>query len=496
MKKLLIIVSCILLTTACQQNDEEYTLAENSQTAELSALDHFSLLLSKAVASNSELRTFLKKEALEMIDNDYDVFYPLAKNKIVTEVKTFRNILEQYDSNKELDELERELPLLTVMIPELPSGYNAETWNCTEEVPHITPRLGNKCVIPYYKDGMTDFEFDANLIPGFPVLVVKNNERIVRNTGATRTPNASTLNSEYSFVDAAFDRSCNTPPQALTRTTISGRADLETAYRAMGATSEKWQRDNIYYGLTPTNTEGPLKRNYAERIEAIRFTEQAYTKMCDQNDPDYVRDPLNEHVCFSKDPNHVAPPSIESMWQDGRFEFKIDITINNQAGLGTNITKYFSVRPQEIYDLIVENYKNNIAHCFWVKGVIPRTYYPNINLVTWDLEQNSFSWKITVAEVDDQETYTTQETVSSEFATNFSVNTQGGTDKVKVGLNFGMSTKSTKQTQFTRVTYKNSDDLGTLEANFSDPILLNSSNELYFIKNPMVELALVPAKLY
>lgn len=199
---------------------------------------------------------------------------------------------------------------------------------------------------------------------------------------------------------------------------------------------------------------------------------------------------------FSKDPNHVAPPSIESMWQDGRFEFKIDITINNQAGLGTNITKYFSVRPQEIYDLIVENYKNNIAHCFWVKGVIPRTYYPNINLVTWDLEQNSFSWKITVAEVDDQETYTTQETVSSEFATNFSVNTQGGTDKVKVGLNFGMSTKSTKQTQFTRVTYKNSDDLGTLEANFSDPILLNSSNELYFIKNPMVELALVPAKLY
>ena len=62
--------------------------------------------------------------------------------------------------------------------------------------------------------------------------------------------------------------------------------------------------------------------------------------------------------------------------------------------------------------------------------------------MTWDLEQNSFSWKITVAEVDDQETYTTQETVSSEFATNFSVNTQGGTDKVKVGLNFGMSTKA------------------------------------------------------
>ena len=38
MKKLLIIVSCILLATACQQNDEEYV----TQTTELSALDKFS----------------------------------------------------------------------------------------------------------------------------------------------------------------------------------------------------------------------------------------------------------------------------------------------------------------------------------------------------------------------------------------------------------------------------------------------------------------------
>lgn len=493
MKKLLIIISCILLATACQQNDEEYTLSESTQTTDLSALDHFSLLLSKAIASNSELRTFLKKEALEMIDNDYDVFYPIAKNKIVTEGKTFRSILEQYDINEELDELEQELPLLTIMIPELPSGYNAETWNSTEEVPHITPGLCDRYVIPYYKDGMTDFEFDANLIPGFPVLVVKNNERIVRNTVATRATNTSTLNSEYSFVDAAFDKSSNKAPQALTRATISGRADLETAYKVMGSTSSKWQRDNIYYGLTPQITEGPLKRNYAERIEAIRFSEQAFIKMCDQDDPRYDTSFFGLHACAKEHPL----PDATKLWQDGRFEFKIDITINNQAGLGTNITKYFSVKPSEIYDIVLESKRiGKTVHHYKAIGVLPKTYYPNINLVTWDLEQNSFSWKLTVAEVDDQETYTTQETVSSEFATNFSVNTQGGTEKVKVGLNFGISTKSTKQAQFTRVTYKNSDDLGTLEANFSDPILLNSSNELYFIKNPMVELALVPVKLY
>lgn len=489
MRKLLIIISSIIFATACQQNDEDSYPLSSTETF---PLEIFSKLLSKAITNSNDLRTFIKKEALEMLDNDYDIFYPIAKNKIVTENKTFRDILKQYDNNNELDELEQKLPLLTILIPELPSGYSANTWDCSEEIPYVVPRIVKNGSISYYQDGMVDINIDANYIPGFPVLVVKNNERIVRNTSVTRATGAPALNSEYLFVDAAFDRSSNPHSLTLTRSTASRKKVLETAYETMGVTSEKWQRDNIYYGLTPNIIEGSLKRNFAEVIECIRFTEQAFTKMCDQNDPTYNRNFFGKHLCPPKKEHEF--PNTASLWQDGRFEFKIDITINNQAGLGTNITKYFSVSPYEIFDIKLENNRSAFGHKYIARGVSPKEFYPNITLVTWDLEQNSFSWRISVFEVDDQETYTTQETITSEFASNFGLSVGG--DNKKVGLNFGASGKVTKQTQFTRVTYKNSDDLGTLEANFSDPIFLNSYHELYRIKNPMVELALVPDKQY
>lgn len=487
MRKLLIIISYIIFATACQQNDEE---SYPVRSTEPSHLESFSKLLSKAISNSYDLRTFIKEEALGMVDNDYDVFYPIAKNKIVAGEKTFRDILKQFDTSNELDELEQKLPLLTIFVPELPSGYDANTWNCSDEIPHVVSRIVKNGLMSYYRDGMVDMEIDANYIPGFPVLVVKNNERIIKTNSITRSANSLTLNSEYSFIDITFNKSRNVLPKIQARASISGRADLETAYREMGTTTEKWQRDNIYYGLTPNTTEGPLKRNYVERIEKIRFSEQAFIKMCDQDDPRYDTSYFGLHACAKEHPL----PDATKLWQDGRFEFKIDITINNQAGLGTNIIKYFSVKPSEIYDIVLESKRIKKVHHYRAIGVSSKTYYPNINLVTWDLEQNSFSWKISVSEVDDQETYTTQETISSEFATNFGL-TVGG-EKKKVGLNFGTSAKVSKQSQFTRVTYKNSDDLGTLEANFADPILLNSSNELYFIKNPMVELALVPIKLY
>ena len=61
----------------------------------LSDFDTFSKILSKAVSNNSDLRAFIKEEALKMTDNDYDVFYPLVKNKKVTADKTFKEILNE-----------------------------------------------------------------------------------------------------------------------------------------------------------------------------------------------------------------------------------------------------------------------------------------------------------------------------------------------------------------------------------------------------------------
>lgn len=493
MKKILLFLfSCTFAMASCQQALEESTFSNEVRTSESPSLESFSLLLSKAVSNIPELRGLIKEEALKQIDHDYDVFYPIIKDKIVTDNKTVRDILKQYDNNKILDEIEQIYPLLTILVPKLPSGFNAESWDCQNDIPFITARLG-KSQNTFYKDGELEFEIEANAIPGFPVLVVKNNERIVKNSSSSRNAGMPLLNSEYAFLDEAFD---NVTPHVKTRNRIA-LEDIEylkTAYNEMGVSPNYWQRDNIYYGLTKTNTQGPFKRNYVESIRVIEFSEQAFSVMTDQ--PEY--DPkLNteDHFCLNR--QHLI--NFNSLWQDGNFEFKIDITINNQNGLGANISKMLTVSPGELYSIDYIEKRDALGHFFHINGIVSRPYHPNINLIPWDLKNNSFSWKFNIYEIDKQATYTVQEKCSSEFATNFGFSIGSG-DETKIGLNFGASAKVTKESTFTRVIYEESDDLGTLEAHFSDPVMLFEYEpkliEGYTISNPMVEMVLCPVKLY
>ena len=182
----------------------------------LSDFDTFSKILSKAVSNNSDLRAFIKEEALKMTDNDYDVFYPLVKNKKVTADKTFKEILKDYDFNNSLDAVEERLPLLTIYIPELPSGFSAENWNSFGDSPYVCTNLVENDSISFYFGGDLHFKLESDLVPGFPVLVLKSNERIVKTTNTTRSDNPNIINGDYSFVDSAFD-GINKREAAVTR---------------------------------------------------------------------------------------------------------------------------------------------------------------------------------------------------------------------------------------------------------------------------------------
>lgn len=200
-------------------------------------------------------------------------------------------------------------------------------------------------------------------------------------------------------------------------------------------------------------------------------------------------------------------PKISHFGGEGRFEFKIDVLIGNTSGLGSVITKYFSVEPWKLFHLTWDgipmprpSVKDRILDMwvFKVTGSVPYSYNPDIDLIGWDLESNSVSWKFDIYEVDEQEVFTTQEKVATEFAGNVGLNVGIGK---KVGLNFGGSAKKVKENTFTKVMNKGSDHLGTLEVNFYDPILKNnrSSRDIenyYSAKNPMVEMTLIPKKIY
>ena len=57
------------------------TVTEISKSSNIDAQKQFANLLSKAIYERKELRSFLKEEALDLFDNDYDIFYPFVKNK-------------------------------------------------------------------------------------------------------------------------------------------------------------------------------------------------------------------------------------------------------------------------------------------------------------------------------------------------------------------------------------------------------------------------------
>lgn len=54
---------------------------------------------------------------MAQFDNDYDIFYPLVKNKIVYDNQSLRDILLSYckDEN-ELVQIEQSLPLLNILV--------------------------------------------------------------------------------------------------------------------------------------------------------------------------------------------------------------------------------------------------------------------------------------------------------------------------------------------------------------------------------------------
>jgi len=490
---------------------------ENVIPPKVSNMVRFSEILSKAVAKNSDLRSFLKTEALKMMDKDFDIFYPLSKNEIVSNGKSFRDILAEYAENKEeLTGIEKTLSLLTIYVPELPSGFDANIWDAENEIPYVASVVLRNDSTDFYYDGTVALSIKSSEIPGWPTLVVKNNERIrLKDKNAAPTALRSSSNNDaYEFIDEAFDGQSPSLRALLLPPILPPLVDpplppivpynpnltLQTlyptqyaAYNEMGLDNNYWQRDYIYYGLTKqsgSTGSGSLNRRFSERIVSMEFSPDAYLKMSDQaGDPSWI-----ETLKVSGN-----PPAGSLFWTEGKFEIKIDVFFNNLSGLGPTIPIYFSVNPTDIFDVTYS--KSDpimLGLCIYQPtGLKSKDYNPNIDIITWDLENNSFGWKFNISEIDDQITETQTVTVSAEYATNFGL-TAGGQQE-KIGLNFGTSAKRTQTNTYSIATTKGSDDLGSITYYFSDPVIQSVSSNNYTLfsrSNPYVKMSIIPVQLY
>nr|WP_295869396.1 hypothetical protein [uncultured Chitinophaga sp.] len=135
----------LLLISSCQKNDlalnknaENIEVRDKQVDTQAKYIETFSGILSAAVSKSPDLRVFIKQKALEQIDNDYDVFYNFVRNTDIGTGTTFRDELLKSAPNKDsFAIIESSLPFLTIFIPELPSGFNAATWNAYKDEPAI-----------------------------------------------------------------------------------------------------------------------------------------------------------------------------------------------------------------------------------------------------------------------------------------------------------------------------------------------------------------------
>lgn len=483
----------LVIETNDQVNKETILPSKLSKTQ---SMDRFAAILSKAVHENKDLRVFLKNEALKQFDKDYDVLFNRSKNEKVG-TSTFREVLVSYSSEKEIAAIEQNVPLLNILLPKIPFvDISAENYDANNAETPVAVVQNDSVALLQNGTLLEKIAFDR--VPECHLFVVNENDRVVATRHATR--GTTTL----AFKDPIFDNSQrNTRTATLSGSQISQRAINAYSFFNQHDGSNRQialQRDYIYYGLTPTNSQGQLNRSVYEYINHIEVDPKAYFKMADEkenpetapngHDP-YVK---KEHLRKEKG-GYSWPDLLRNFWTSGAYEIRLEIY---SSGNKSPEIRYIPVRPEEIWDFHI---KHEYKHKTWFRhSVHYYSIYPDKFTVkpyylapgacpigNWDLSNESLTKKIIFSEEDNSG----KEIIAEVGFEDVRATTKKVSGDVKFGLgifNIGIgtditSTNTTKKISKLTVSRKEkSDDLGNVEIKFYDPIIERRTSQGYDVK--------------
>ncbi|MDB4921037.1 hypothetical protein [Mucilaginibacter sp.] len=482
-------LSCLVLMQSCKKDiaTPNNTPVNNTVTAENAVVNKsqitFAKILAKAVKDDAALRSFLKDESLKQFDNDHDVLYQMIKDTKINGTETLHEKLVRFAASKEeLEAVEQQLPLLTIFVPTLPN-FSPEKWNSSTEVPVVAVSNTANSGVLFYDDKGKESTIAADEIPGFPVLLIKQNERVVVGTSTKLTSNSIGSSAQSSsvyngdglvlnFADEAFN---NVNPKVKTNklspNRVTGASGIDPINIAAYNSGNEWHRDYIYYGLTASNPRGQFKNNYSEFITTMRFlTPDALNMIADQDGDPKMNPAYGHHPGFKDFPS--------TMWTDGNFEFRITVLINSKNGLGNDLTKVISVRPGDLFDLqyTMEESKPLKILIYKLKSITPKEYHPNVELVPWDLQNYGTAWKFIVYEYDNSQEVTQSYENTTTFAANFEIT---NSSIEKIGLKFGASATTSEKRTFSVKTTLTSDYLGEATLSFDQPVITSFDGTNY-----------------
>lgn len=513
--------------------------ADRTSDSVFSAQQSFAAILSEAVSENPSLRSFIHTTALEQFDNDYDVFYPFVKSSVIENNLTFRDILLKYTDEKTLSSIEMTLPKLTILVPDWSwmGCFSVNSWDPAEDVAVTFKK--DSGLIGVYNNGAYLGELPGGSIPAFPVLIIKDNERMIY------TPGTKGSLGEYRFSNEAFDNVQTKVTHQYSEVQLDGTPDISNfvadgdvnyrvkeAFSYFSGSKAIYQRDYLYYNMTAANQSKPRNDNVWECLYKFKF--QDYNSTYIHDDVTLVGDfcgiPLYYYLDFSEHPevtelnykkNHGWKSEDElrsAFYTTGKLDLLFLISVPSKAGGVFTTTKVKSVSFGDVFaiDHVDLDYRHRTLFCkdwfvYTIKAsyIKPRWCILNWVLPRWDISQESTMITINVAEFDEvgasEFEYETRNTITNNFkidgeASGISLGDTTSAPKLKVGLGYNHteSTESTSKHKYTR-SQGGVDNLGQAEWDYLTPIVLNRTSkngtwgyEINTITTGTVDLMIMP----
>lgn len=450
-----ITTSFLLFLSACNNeivdsselNSKANHYTENGE--KLIARNKFAQILAKAL-QEKEIREFIKNEALKEIDGDYDVIYHYVKDKKLANDLTFReNIAKYSESQSYLDSITNVDYTLSIFVPYLNERFSPYTWDTDNQTPKVVVRSSDKKEKLKAYGINEEFFTERSKKPTFPVIVVKENERLIdsRNKSQLRSIQSNSLNSQNQIF-AYFRDNCFDNRQKFSGDTRALSTNLEYFLKkdklySSVIKNKDCVRDFIYYNISSNQEKGTLDPDYRESIKSITFVSPSSLA----------------HVADKYDPT--------GDWTKGNLELLFDFIFVDKDGSPLNINKMASVRITDLFDN-PDNPQRTLKYIF-----------PNpIDIFNWDVYTYGNIYKIVVSEFDPGTEIETTQTISSSFGMNWDLSGEASPTRlslgpIKIGLKFGGSSTKTKQNTVKIKSTNNSDPLGDILVNYFDPIFTN-----------------------
>lgn len=470
-KNFFLVFSAFLLFS-CSENEvdynkniqsEVYDIAENKELC----MQMFSQILSKAVAKDQDVRTFLKEQALKKIDNGYNIFYPLVKNEKV-KGRPFRDLLTDFEECKgNLEIIEKSVPLLNIHIPEI---GNTKVENLDISDTEIPVLFQNKL---YYAGELMD-SLAIDEIPGFNLFVVCESSSIRSKNAFTRSANECYINEMYEYVDRGFNP--NSIKATSTRSSVKYDA-LDEKYTERGyvpnndidplliqaynnsKNQKRATRYLMYYGLNSIDqTPTAMRPDIKDCILRFKIAQDAFSRFEDIAEGD------NKPLFNGSQSNKKAPLTREQALQrllTGRafcFMFKIEGSINGSTVTSESMKIYAT--PEKIFNLKInesKRHKTMFRHSKYTytideTGIKSKWFYPldyghDTRLNRWDVSKDPIEKKIIVYLInpdegftkDVTENYTVTYISGSEIGGNISI----PINKINLGINGKLNNSNT-----------------------------------------------------